>query len=253
MPYKRSLTALAAVTVASVVVGALLHTHKHEAYSEGTESERPSRSPVVVTSYYMVVFASEPDSSRAQESHTFASFVKASRKADEDKEERLEAVHTISWMPGNLRVAIVRRRPEQGINLDLPATLRWAESVGARVYAWGPYQIKEELYERARRQEAILNSGAVLYKAVDEKFRPGPASNCIHAVSDIDMDNGVVHVGREWGEPASRAVIEHLRRWIIDPDRTHLHIARKIGVPNSVIPRDLEPTGPGGGPDRSED
>jgi hypothetical protein len=247
--YKRALVALAFVAIASLAVGALFpQALKHEAYSENAEIKPVARHAAAVqTSFYMVVFASEPDSSESRLSHTFATFVKTSRKIGPEEDERLEAVHTISWMPRSLDIVIVRPRPEEGTNLDLPETLRWAESLGARVYVWGPYQIEEELYERARRQESILNSGSVLFKAIDERFRPGPASNCIHAVSDIDMDNGILHVGRQWGTGASRAVVEHLRRWIIAPERTYPSIARKLGLSNSVIPRDLDQQQPVGG------
>ena len=105
-----------------------------------------------------------------------------------------------------------------------------AESVGARVSMWGPFAIEEELYDRALAQKARLESRAIQYKAVDEKFRPEEASNCIHAVSDIDRDQGLLHVGRNWGEPASQLVVNHLKRWIINPRQTHQWVRDQIGL-----------------------
>src|SRR5262249_44545731 len=65
------------------------------------------------------------------------------------------------------------------------------------------------------------------------KFRP-EASNCIHAVSDIDSDGGFLHVGKIWGEAASARVVEHLRRWMIEPEKTHPWIANRLGLENYV-------------------
>jgi hypothetical protein len=145
--------------------------------------------------YYMLVF--DADGGAARSAHTFATFVKATGKGSKEEDDQLEA-HTISWMPTSLEIAVLRRTPEPGVNLDLSATLGWARSVRARVSMWGPYRIEKELYQRALIQEERLRSGRVLYKAIDRNYRP-QASNCIHAVSDIDTDNGLFHVGREWG------------------------------------------------------
>jgi hypothetical protein len=106
---------------------------------------------------------------------------------------------------------------------------------------WGPYRIHKTLYDRAVEQDARLRSGRVLYKALDGWFRPGVASNCIHAVSDLCTDNGLLDSGHEHGEAASRHVVQHLNRWIIDRGRTHSWVARRLGLNvDSVSPRDPE-------------
>jgi len=231
MNIKRACLLLSIIAVASVAVGSLSpQMQQHKAHSESIEAEAPARS-----AYYMIVFASQSESNEPRSSHTFATFVKARGKHESEEDFRIEEAHTISWMPSTLDVVILRLRPEAGANLDLQATLRWADSVGARVYAWGPYQIQEELYERALAQEARLNSGAVQYKAVDDRFRPGPASNCIHAVSDIAGDDGLLHVGRQWGQAASGVVVEHFRRWLIDPERSHPWVKRQLGLDDRPI------------------
>ena len=181
------------------------------------EANEQKRAEEYREAYYMLVF--DADGGAARSSHTFATFVKATGQGSKEEDDQLEA-HTISWMPASLEIAVLRRTPEPGANLDLSATLRWAQSVGARVSMWGPYRIEKELYDRALTQEERLRSGRVLYKAVDRNYRP-QASNCIHALSDIDTDNGFLHVGPEWGEAASRDVANYLRRWIMNPEKTY--------------------------------
>lgn len=57
---------------------------------------------------------------------------------------------------------------------------------------WGPYELNPtiavELYNKTLKQIARLNSGRVLYKAVDPDRGPRSTyiSNCIHAVTDLD-------------------------------------------------------------------
>jgi hypothetical protein len=141
-------------------------------------------------------------------------------------------------MPQSLDIVILRRQPEPGANLDLESSLRWAESRNCRVSMWGPYQIKKELYDRAVEQEARLKSGQVLYKAIDRRFRPGMASNCIHAVADLDVDNGLLHSGQGRGDAASRQVAQHLNRWTINPEQTHTWVASRLGLNNPPMNRE---------------
>jgi hypothetical protein len=44
---------------------------------------------------------------------------------------------------------------------------------------------------------------------------PGTASNCIHALSDIDTDTRLLETGTARGEAASYLVLEHLQRSVI--------------------------------------
>jgi hypothetical protein len=191
-------------------------------------------------SYYMTIFSAQASSRDPRRTHSFATFVKAKGTGDAAQNSPLE-IHTISWMPQSLDIVILRRRPELGVNLDLETSLRWAESRNCRVSMWGPYQISKDLFDRAVKQEARLNSGLVLYKAVDRRFRPGTASNCIHAVADLDMDSGLLHSGQGRGDAASRQVAQHLERWIINPEQTHTWVAGRLGLNgDSVSPPDLE-------------
>jgi hypothetical protein len=194
--------------------------------------------------YYLMLF--DADGGAPNTSHTFATFVKATGKGLDKEEDQLE-VHTISWMPASLNIVVLRRTPEPGVNLDLSATLDWARSVGARVTMTGPYRIQKELYDRALAQEERLRTGRVQYKAIDRNFRP-QASNCIHAVCDVDTENGLFHIGREWGEEATRDITDHLRRWIIDPQNSYPWLSERLGLKELQV---LPAPAPIAGPDRS--
>jgi hypothetical protein len=199
----------------------------------------PSRAQEPNSAYYMVVFSAQAKSNDPRLTHTFATFVKVD-KSDPTTAERTE-IHTISWLPRSLNIVLFRRHPEPGANLDLESSLRWAVSRNFRVSMWGPYEIDKGLYDRAVRQEAHLNSGRVLYKALDRRFRPGIASNCIHAVSDLDIDNGLLNTGLKRGDAASRQVAQHLNHWVIAPERTHPWVASRLGVKEDHdSPRDPE-------------
>jgi hypothetical protein len=195
-----------------------------------------ARAQEPVASYYMTVFSAQADSRDPRRTHSFATFAKAIGTGDSAKDNPIE-IHTISWMPRSLDIVILRRRPELGINLDLESSLRWAASRNCRVSMWGPYQINKELFDRAVQQEARLNSGLMLYKAIDRRFRPGTASNCIHAVADLDMDNGLLHSGQGRGDAASQQVAQHLHRWIINPNQRHTWVASRLGLNDQPVNR----------------
>jgi len=82
----------------------------------------------------------------------------------------------------------------------------------------GPAQLLEAL---------SLEAVYVASWPIDRNYRP-QASNCIHAVSDIDTDNGLFHLGREWGEAASRDVANHLRRWVNNPEKTYPWVSERL-------------------------
>jgi hypothetical protein len=189
-------------------------------------------------SYFMIVFGQQTDTNRLELTHTFATFVKASGKGS-DKTKYALGIHTISWMPRSLDVKLLKR-PEEGVNLDLKDTLSHAKAVKAEVSMWGPFHIKKELFERALRQEARLKKGDIDYKALDLRFRPNTAMNCIHAVCDIDADKGLLATGTANGNEASHLVLAHLSRWIIDYDETHDWIGRRLELGKDIIRHDFQ-------------
>jgi hypothetical protein len=56
----------------------------------------------------------DADGGEPRSSHTFATFVKATAKGSKEQDDQLEA-HAISWMPGSLEIAVLRRMPVGGV------------------------------------------------------------------------------------------------------------------------------------------
>src|SRR5262249_1618775 len=135
-----------------------------------------------------------------------------------------------SWLPRTLDIRLRYPVPECGVNLDLDATLRWAIAHRQTVFMWGPVQIDKDLYERALRQIALLESGVVKYKAVDCSFRLDVFTNCNHAVNAIADSHPTRAVSPFWGETASRNVTRRFRPWILDPGQLHDWVSRRLGL-----------------------
>jgi hypothetical protein len=189
--------------------------------------------------YYMIIFGQQDGADRPDASHTFATFVKATGEGVDKSKYTLDS-HTISWMPASLHVKLLRR-PEEGVNLDLKDTLRHAKATKCQVCMWGAFHIKKELYDRALRQQARLQKGDIDYKALDLRFRPDAATNCIHAVCDIDMDKGLLETGTAHGNDASFLVLTYLSRWIIDYDGTHDWIGQRLDLGKDIVRREYSP------------
>jgi len=94
----------------------------------------------------------------------------------------------------------------------------------------GPYQIGADLYEKAISQIQALDSGSVMYNALDCGFRPDGACNCIHAVTDIDVAQGVLLTGTRFGVEASAMVVSHLNRWVVNPQNKHPEINYRLNL-----------------------
>jgi hypothetical protein len=192
--------------------------------------------------YYLLVFGSQQAGPCARYAHTFATFVKATGRGPCAQAYRLEA-HTISWMPATLEVRPGALLPEPGRNLDLGATLRWALATGQHVSLWGPYRIDRGLYDGARRQIALLESGAVRYKAIDTGRCSCAVSNCIHAVRGSAGGPGLCALSPGFGDTASCCVTHAFRPWIIEPARKHEWVSSRLGLDAyPLIRRDLTDT-----------
>jgi len=159
--------------------------------------------------YYMLMFAAQTEPKEVRASHTFALFVRATEG------NAIAETHSISWMPGNFDIRPLRLTPVAGANLSLAQTLRWAGLANARVTMWGPYPIRRELYEMAARQATRLDSRQAEYVVLDRRFRENGASNCIHAVSDLDTTQPPLATGTAFGIEATEMVLEHFRRYIL--------------------------------------
>lgn len=177
--------------------------------------------------YYMAVFSSQTEPNLPRYSHTFAAFVHVA--AGGVTPCRVECV-TISWLPQSLVLHPWRLQPEPGVNLGLEATIRWACSNNARISVWGPFQIKSELYQRAVSRALFLGSGAIAYKVIDYRFEPCRAVDCIHALSGVDMDRGILRSGTAHGDSASYLDLVHLSGWIVDPTTRHDWVLQQLGL-----------------------
>jgi len=179
--------------------------------------------------YYMIVLTSQAEPNLPKLSHTFAVFAKASGEGKDFQKYKLET-HTISWLPRSLSITPLRVRPEPGHNLNLLESLKYAESINARVSYWGPFPIKKNAYYLALKQIEVLNSGKVGYIVLDRRFRGNGATNCIHAVSDLDTEQPLLETGKAYGEEASRMVLQHLQRWIVPSEIDHSWVLERLNL-----------------------
>jgi len=200
--------------------------------------------------YYVTVFGSQlPTVNRAKYTHSFATFVRAVGPGDCGPWQPVECF-TISWLPQTLDVRVYSLLPECGVNLDLHTTLRYVLGNGERVSRWGPYPVRYELYESARRQKAHLESGRVQYKAVDTGYPTDQVSNCIHALADVAVGTSRLRVlTPSWGEAASYFITLTYYPWLLDTTAAHEWVADYLGLAAyPIVRRDLDrsPTGPPG-------
>jgi len=179
------------------------------------------------TAYYFYLFAYEGPKNKAQDSHTFASFVRVAPN-------KKQYWSTISWLPKHFyktkKICVFKDLleaarfeigqnpcgPEEGTNYSLGQTLQMASETQKKVTAWGPYKIDEAFYKTGQDRIHYLNSGAVKYLADDRTTRrKGIAVNCMHAVSDLEghfaSNGGFLNFGYGvWGVRGSKRVYWHL-------------------------------------------
>jgi hypothetical protein len=180
--------------------------------------------------YYVVLFAAQDSRNDPRSSHTFATFLRIDREEDPRNRALWETARSfnISWLPASGSFRLLQR-PVAGRNYTLPETLKWADGRGLTTTMRGPFEIGKDVYERAAKQKERLESGAVAYKALDRRFRPDVAINCIHAVSDI-LPGPLLMTGDARGEAATAMVANHFRPHLIDPERTHSVALRHLDL-----------------------
>ena len=186
-------------------------------------------------SYFVLVWAYQNKPNLPRDTHSFATFVKVTRPPGEPAQ--IEH-HTLSWLPVSMEVRALRPRPEPGHNLTLGETLDVAREQGLQLSLFGPYEIKESLYERSVRQMEKLHSGRIRYKALDAGYPTTRVSNCVHAVSDLVYWPPRLRVSTPaWGESASYRIVLHLRRYLIDPKVTHDWLIDALGLGDCPVLR----------------
>lgn len=190
--------------------------------------------------YYTIVFGSQSNPKLLRYTHTWATFVRVVGEGDGLRQHQVYA-HTISWLPASLNVRTWALLPEDGVNLDLHATLDMVYKNGESVTAWGPFEVTGMVYQRSLRVKAILDSGAAQYRAISTQ-RDLLVSDCIHAVAAVDPVFGRGHYPLiRIGKPASRFVARQvMTRSLFDQYQTnapwliaHLGLDR---YPIDVIP-----------------
>src|SRR5262245_32214171 len=126
--------------------------------SSAGDNDQSSQS--TIANYHVILFASEQEGNPPRFSHTWATFVKSSRK-DSEKPTVDESI-TISWLPeGGVIPPLAAVR---GRNFTLPETLDWARQQNARIAAWGPIPIRKELYDLASQRKQVLENGSLAYR-----------------------------------------------------------------------------------------
>jgi hypothetical protein len=170
--------------------------------------------------YYALIFGSQSSPKLLRYTHTWATFVRAVGEGDDPRQYQLYQ-HTISWLPATLEVRTFALVPEQGVNLDLYATLDVVSRNRESVTMWGPFEMSQPVYERSLRVKAILDSGAARYRAISTP-RNLLVSDCIHAVAAVDPVFGRGHYPLiRIGKPASRYIARQVvTRSVFDQYRT---------------------------------
>lgn len=177
--------------------------------------------------HFMIVFAAQPPSNRPRHAHSFATFVAAS-------EGRVSAQTSISWLPKTMVIRLFAR-PQPGTNFDIRTTIDWVlKTKDSRVSAWGAVRIHEELYDSALRRAADLSEN-YSYQAVDFDFGLANVTNCIHALSDLDLFPSPLSTNLARGERASRMIVNRFKPWILEPTKTYPWVIEALELSNYSI------------------
>jgi len=184
--------------------------------------------------YYVVVLRAQTVPQRPKSSHSRATFVRVpgvcARGPPAAEAQPIESF-AISWMPCKMELTPNRPLSEPGRNLDLPTSFEAVYAHCECVSAFGPYQIDEWLFCRAKGHLQELESGDVRYKTIDIGYLPLRVSNCIHALTSFDREHARVRIGRtNFGEVASYYVAETYWSHMIFSGQNHPWIAEVLGL-----------------------
>jgi len=187
--------------------------------------------------YFFILFGGQSMPFRPRTAHTWATFVKTTPDA-------AGVIHaeslTISWLPATGEVVPYRLRREPGKNFSLDETFALAAAQNGRVSMWGPYEVCELRYEMAITQAALLESGAVAYRAIDSLTNNPWVRHCVHAVTYADPDlNHLIQPVLQVGEPGtSRLAARYLRSGaFIGGPVTHDWVLAAIGADHYPVIR----------------
>ena len=133
--------------------------------------------------YFFILYGGQSLPYKPRTAHTWATFVKSA--PDPDGVVRVESF-TISWLPETGEVKPWKCRAETGKNHTLAETFAIAAENKDRVSMWGPFEIDATRYEMAVAHAALLESGAVRYRAIDSFTRNIWVEHCVHAITYAD-------------------------------------------------------------------
>ena len=184
--------------------------------------------------FYVVVFGAESKPPRAKYSHSWATFVRIPGGCPCGPAVPNAGpidCFTISWLPCKVELTINTLFAEPGRNFDLHRTFDIVLSQCEHVTAFGPYEIKEELWCRALKHKHRLESGEVRYKTIDWVRNPNNVSNCIHALTSFNTDNKRLRIGRtNFGDTASWYVTDSYWKDICCTHRVDCWVADLLGL-----------------------
>jgi hypothetical protein len=160
--------------------------------------------------YFFILYGGQSLPFKPRTAHTWATFVKTA--PDAGGVLNVETF-TISWLPVTGDVKPWRLWPEPGRNYSLEETFAIAAENKDRVSMWGPFEIDENRYQMAAAQLAFLQSGEVLYRAIDSFTRNRFIVHCVHAVTYADpILQQIVQPVLQVGEPGtSRLAARYVR------------------------------------------
>ncbi len=166
---------------------------------------------------YVIFFTATGQKGDVESYHTYATFLKKNDKGKLDS-------RTISWMPRTRKIQQSARQSEEGVNLDVTETNRWAKEIKADVVRYGPYRVEDGLFEKASSQVSRLESGIVKYKYQDGKAR-SQATNGYNAIADVWVPKNV-KAGDE-----SDDLVTHFQSWYLagGPD-DHGWVLRELRI-----------------------
>jgi hypothetical protein len=175
--------------------------------SLAADTPRPINQSDLKGRYFLVVWSYQGPDDDLVHAHTFTSFYRG-----DDLAKGVVRPATISWLPAT---GVVHPfGSERGRNFSLRKTLRMACHAHRKVRAWGPYEIRPELYQSAVKRLRLLKSGRVQYSMVNALPR---SMNCITAAGDLTptpLDTGIL-----WGAAASAEVVRHLSPYFVGDGR----------------------------------
>jgi hypothetical protein len=192
--------------------------------------------------YFIVPFAFQKRSNRAQFAHSFISVIRVfgdekqprfipGLRRGQFKNRDFEAF-TISWVPHDFGINPVcvfdgfgsRIFPTWnkcpivvGRNFRLDETLKVALNEKGSVGMWGPYEIRKPAFDLGVKRKLLLDGGTIKYKADDRLTRKDHvAINCFHAMANLEElypNGGFLGTGfRMWGiDGTARVLIEYTK------------------------------------------